>query len=45
MKNENENNLANNYIENRTAASDQEDSKKLANNTQILPNQQSQRKV
>ena len=48
MKSENENNFANNYMndtENRTAASDQEDSMKLANTTQILPSQQSQRKV
>merc|ERR1712223_297064 len=33
-----------NDIENRTAASGQEDSKKLANKTQILPIQQSHRK-
>ena len=48
MKNENENNFANNYmndIENRNSASNQGDSMKLANNTQILPIQQSQRKV
>ena len=48
MKSENENNFANNYmndIENRTAASDQKDSMNIENNTQILPIQESLRKV
>ena len=48
MKNDNENNFANNYmndIENRTAASDQKDSMNIENNTQIFPIQESLRKV
>ena len=48
MKNENENNFANNYmndIKNRTAASDQKDSMNIENNTQIVPSSESLRKV
>ena len=48
MKNKNEHNFVNDYmndVENRIAASEQKDSMHIANNTQILPSQQSQKKV